>query len=214
MALAAHCPPLELASNVKSQVYVIDDDSEVRKSLHLSLAASGTVGWPFISAHDFLDQVHSLTPAPILLDVRMPGMDGLELLTALRDREIDWPVIMMSAHGDVPVAVRSIRSGALDFLEKPFKFAALEELLTRAGVELVKIRERASNRDAARLAWKRLTAREAQVLELLIAGLANKSVANALEISVRTVEIHRGHALAKLGVKSLAQVVSMHFASQ
>lgn len=104
------------------QVYVVDDNSDVRRSLHFSLSAIDIVSWPFSCAQDLLDQAASLPPAPLLLDIKMPGIDGLEALTLLRDQGIDWPVIMMSAHGDIKMAVKSIKLGAADFLEKPFKF--------------------------------------------------------------------------------------------
>ena len=189
------------------RVYVVDDNRDVRRSLHFSLAAIGVVAWPFVCAQDFLDQIGTLRPAPILLDVRMPGMDGHELLAALRDRGIGWPVIMMSAHGDIPIAVRSIKLGAVDFLEKPFSFGDLEELLSEAQDQVVEVAQIADARKAARAVWSSLSPREAEVIDILVAGVANKVVAEELGLSVRTVEIHRANAMAKLKLRSMAQVV-------
>lgn len=192
------------------RVYVVDDNRDVRRSLHFSLAAVGISAWPFVCAQDFLDQADTLTPSPILLDVRMPEIDGLQMLAALRDRNIGWPVIMMSAHGDIPIAVQSIQLGAVDFLEKPFGIGELELLLSNAYVHLSEVTCRAEVRVRARAAWERLSAREAQVIELLLTGVSNKVVAQELGLSPRTVEIHRASGLAKLELKSLAQVALLH----
>ena len=197
---------LDLQHEFRRQVYVIDDDPDVRRSLHSSLAAAGITGWPFACAQDFLEQVDILAPFPVLLDIRMPGMDGLELLASLRDRHILWPVIMMSAHGDIPVAVRSMRLGAVDFLEKPFKFENLEALLHEAEANLPKATQLTASRLEARRVFQGLSPREKQVIDLLVAGKANKAIGDKLRISARTVEVHRAHALRKLGLKSLAQV--------
>ena len=195
------------------RVYIVDDNSDVRRSLHFSLASVGIQAWPFVCAEDFLDQVSTLSPSPVLLDIRMPGTNGLDMLAALRNLEITWPVIMMSAHGDIPIAVRSIHLGAMDFIEKPFGIVELEEVLASAYAHLAQATQVGEQRRGARALWERLTAREAQVLDLLVAGAANKAVANELGISVRTIEIHRSSALAKLEVKSLAQVVVLRQAA-
>ncbi len=195
------------------RVYVVDDNSDVRRSLHFSLASIGIAAWPFVCAQDFLDQATTLTPDPILLDVRMPGMDGLQLLTTLRDHHVNWPVIMMSAHGGIPIAVQSIKLGAIDFLEKPFKIGDLEDILSEAYAHLAEATQLSKARSHAQEAWKGLTQREAQVLDLLMAGAANKAVAHELNLSVRTIEIHRGRALSKLKLKSLAQVVFLRLAA-
>jgi two-component system response regulator FixJ len=201
-----------LPAVAERRVYVIDDDSDIRRSLHFGLASVNIVAWPFVCAQDFLDQVATLAPSPILLDVRMPGMNGVELLARLRELNIHWPVIMMSAHGDIPIAVSSIKLGATDFLEKPFAFGELEELIAQADSQLAESMRHEEERAKARAAWDRLTARESQVIELLITGVANKVVAAELDLSVRTVEIHRASAMVKLNVKSLAQVVALRIA--
>lgn len=202
------------AQNVQKHVYIVDDNSDLRRSLHVSLAAVKIVGWPFSCAQDLLDQADSLVPAPLLLDVMMPKIDGLEALTLLREQGINWPVIMMSAHGDIKIAVKSIRLGAVDFLEKPFKFEDLESLLEAAFKHLASVpKVELSKRDAQALLG-RLSSREGEVIELLVKGNSNKIVGEVLGLSPRTVEIHRAHAMRKIGVKSLAEVVSVLFASK
>lgn len=191
----------------RPSVYIIDDDAEVRKSLHFLLASSWINGWPFALAADFIDQLPTLTPAPILLDIRMPGIDGLEMLEILKEREVNWPVIVMTAHGDVKIAVRAMKLGAIEFLEKPFQPEMLDEVLERAFGIIDQNEHRLRARVAARDRISKLTARESELLAILIKGAANKVVAHQLDISVRTVEMHRRTLLAKLGVKSIAETV-------
>lgn len=211
--VAEKIPVATLPVSGERRVYIVDDNPDIRRSLHFSLAAIGVVGWSFVCAQDLLDQLETLKPGPMLLDVRMPGTDGIELLTLLNERHVGWPVIMMSAHGDIPIAVRSIRLGAIDFLEKPFKFSDLEMLLVNAYADLDGAVRLQASRSEAREAWKKLSPREVQVLELLVTGALNKIVADKLGLSVRTIEVHRARGMEKLGVKSLAQVVAVRFAA-
>jgi two-component system response regulator FixJ len=199
--------------NARKHVYVLDDNSDVRKSLHFSLAAVNILGWPFSCAQDLLDQADSLVPAPLLLDVKMPKIDGLQALTLLREQGINWPIIMMSAHGDIRTAVKSIKLGAVDFLEKPFKFENLEYLLEAAFDQLASAPNVGLSKQDAQALLDRLSPREKEVIDLLAMGDANKDVADKLALSPRTIEIHRAHALQKLGTKSLPQVISILFAS-
>lgn len=202
------------AENAPRRVYIVDDNSDIRRSLHFSLATVNIVGWPFVCAQDFLDEAASLTPAPLLLDVKMPGIDGIEALTFLREQGINWPTIMMSAHGDISIAVKSIQLGAVDFLEKPFKFEELVELLDTAFDNLAQTGEgKFSKRDAQELLG-RMSAREAEIIERLVQGDANKKVASDLGLSVRTVEVHRANAMGKIGVKSLSQILALMFAAK
>jgi two-component system response regulator FixJ len=202
------------AEKVRKHVYVLDDNSDVRRSLHFSLATVNIVGWPFSCAQDLLDQADSLAPAPLLLDVKMPGIDGLEALSLLRGQGITWPVIMMSAHGDIKTAVKSIKLGAVDFLEKPFKFEQLESLLESAFDHLASAPNVGLSKRDAHALLNRLSPRESEVIGLLVKGSANKVVADKLGLSHRTVEIHRANAMGKIGVKSLAEVVSILFAAK
>ena len=190
-------------------VYIIDDDTDVRQSLHFLLASFSINAWPFAQAADFIEQLPSLKPAPVLTDVRMPHIDGLELLAILKEREVDWPVIVMTAHGDVKIAVRAMKLGAIDFLEKPFQPNMLEIMLERA-FDLVDQTDRIVRaRNDARDLIAQLSRREREIVLILMNGIANKAAAHKLGLSVRTVEMHRSNALAKLGLKSMAEVMAL-----
>lgn len=190
-------------------VYVIDDESDVRRSLHFLLATIGLKSWPFASAQDFLDNFVGLEPGPVLLDIRMPVMGGLELMTVMRERGVKWPIIVMSAHGDIKVAVQAIKLGAIEFLEKPFGFEALDLSLQAAFAQLAQVNDRVVAGNAARAAFALLSPREADVINVLMRGMPNKTAAHVLDLSVRTVEMHRANALAKLQVKSIAEVIRL-----
>ena len=201
--------PETFASDARPKVYVVDDEREVRRSLHLLLSTNGMVSWPFASASDFLDNLDGLEPAPILLDIRMPDIDGLGLMTALQKRAIDWPIIIISAHGDVRVAVKAIKLGAIEFLEKPFEFEVLQASLEVAFAKLARMSNTGAVRKSAREKFELLSTREFEVTRLLMRGVPNKSAAHELSLSVRTVEMHRANALAKLQVKSIAEVIRL-----
>ena len=194
---------------LSARVYVIDDESEVRRSIHFLLSTIGIISWPFISASDFLENIENLEPAPILLDIRMPEIDGIQLMTTLQEREINWPIIVITAHGDVRVAVKSIKLGAIEFLEKPFDFVELRTCLQTASERLASIKNVAALKNAARTGLLSLSSREMDVIRLLIRGDTNKAAAYQLSLSVRTIEMHRANALAKLKIKSLAEVVQL-----
>ena len=188
-------------------VFIIDDDIAVRKSLHFLLASSSITAWPFAAAVDFIEQLPELSPAPIMLDLRMPGIDGLQVLAILKKRSVDWPVIVITAHGDVTAAVRAMKLGAIDFLEKPFELDELYKVLDRA-FEFIDQNKRSSRkRDDSRRLIGSLTKRETEVIEVLIEGVSNKVAAYRLGLSIRTVEMHRRNTLLKLGVKSMTEVV-------
>jgi two-component system response regulator FixJ len=197
------------AAQVMRRVYVIDDDSDVRKSLHFLLAASSVVAWPFALAADFLDQLPTLEPAPVLLDIRMPGIDGVEMLALVREREIRWPVVMMSAHGDVPVAVRAMKLGAVEFLEKPFQPGILDRAMDHAFAVLDRMAPARRDRHHARHLIGLLSPREREIMTILIDGAANKAAAHRLGLSARTVEMHRRNAFAKLKLKNIAEAVAL-----
>lgn len=195
-------------------VYVIDDDRDIRQSLHFLLATSQTRVWPFAAAADFFELLPSLKPAPILLDMRMPKMDGIEVLQELPRHDVPWPVIMMTAHGDIATAVRAVKLGAVEFLEKPFSSALLDQALTAAFETLGSIEKADASRSHARLLLDRLTARENDIIAILIEGASNKLAAYRLNLSVRTIEMHRKNALAKLQLKSIAEVVVLITAAE
>lgn len=190
-------------------VYIIDDESDVRRSLHFLLSTIGLVSWPFASAQDFLDNFAALEPAPILLDIRMPAVDGLQLMAMLRERGVNWPIIIISAHGDIQVAVKAIKLGAIEFLEKPFEFDALDVCLHAAFMQLDQVNDSFTARNTARAAFALLSPRENEVIKVLMRGIPNKTAAHVLDLSVRTVEMHRANALSKLQVKSIAEVIRL-----
>lgn len=192
-----------------SKIYVIDDDSDVRKALFFRFSGSSINVWPFASAVDFLEELPFLSPAPILLDIRMVNIDGLQLLEILKERSVGWPVIVLTAHGDVGVAVRAMKLGAIEFLEKPFAPEALDEAVAQAFRILDQTQNVLSERDQAQYRFGLLTERESETVKILMEGVANKEVAHRLGLSVRTIEMHRANALHKLEVKSIAEVVQL-----
>lgn len=197
------------ATRQGSHVYVIDDDLQLRRSLHFLLSTVGYVSWPFSCAADFLDNLSNLEPGPMLIDVRMPAIGGIELMKILVDRGIRWPMIVMTAHAEIPVAVQSIKLGATEFLEKPFEIETLEASLKSAMLQLYAVKRAAKVRETSHQLFDLLTPREIEVLMVLIDGRPNKVAADQLSLSVRTIEMHRANAFAKLKVKSLAEVIRL-----
>jgi FixJ family two-component response regulator len=200
---------LNAPTSISPYVYVVDDDRDVRRSLSYMLGAAETRSYPFASGGDFLDSLHDLEPGCILLDLRMPKPDGFEVMEELGRREIDWPVIVMTGHGDVKSAVRAMKLGAMDFIEKPFSESALLSCFEQA-FELLEERQGDSRRRrAARERVALLTAREADVLQGLLAGETNRQLGERLGISLRTVEMHRGNMMERLGVANLAEALAL-----
>lgn len=189
-------------------VYVVDDDEAVRDSTRWLLEANGFEVQTFASADGFLAHWHQPEPiACLLLDVRMPGMSGLELHEELVRRGSTLPLIFVTGHGDVPMAVSRMKKGAYDFLEKPF---GEEQLLRLVHESLREARAIAETRDAdqdAQERLERLTAREHQVLERIVAGRLNKQIADDLGISIKTVEAHRANIMDKLDVRTMADLM-------
>lgn len=193
----------------RMRIHVVDDDPAVRNSLRALLVAHRFEVAASATAQEFLDSLDPAVPACLLLDLRMPGMSGLELQALLKERGIAIPVIVLTGHGDVPVAVRAMKAGALDFIEKP---ASEEQLLAaiEQAAQVLSDRPPASlppDEAARRLA--RLTARERQVLDHLVLGQTNKAIADELGISQRTVEIHRARIREKLEARGLADLIRM-----
>ncbi len=188
-------------------VFVVDDDAPVRDSLAFLLQAAGFPVRTFASGEAFLQAWRPHWRGCLLTDVRMPGLDGLGLQQALAQRGADLPVIVMSGHGDIPLAVRAMKNGAQDFLEKPFDDAVLLERLNQCRAADESRRQAARQREARRRILERLTPRERQVLDCLVEGKPNKIIAAELGISPRTVEVHRARVMEKLGVRSLPELV-------
>ena len=173
------------------------------------LGASDIRSHPFASGEDFVDALPDLQPGCVLLDLRMPQMDGFHVMAELNQREIDWPVIVMTGHGEVPVAVRAMKLGAIDFIEKPFSEDALLASFANAFALLDERESSGRRRRAARDRVAQLTARESDVLRGLLAGESNKQLATRLGISLRTVEMHRGNMMDRLEVSSLAEALTL-----
>lgn len=190
-----------------SLVHLIDDDEDVRRALAFLLGTAGLAVKVYESASDFLDRHDASVAGCIVTDVRMPGIDGLELLRRLREKEAALPVIVMTGHADVPMAVDAMKNGAVDFIEKPFADDVLLDAIARA-FKLAKMP--APGRDAAaRERFATLSDRERQVLSGLLAGLPNKTIAYDLGLSPRTVEVHRANVMTKTGVSSLSELVRL-----
>lgn len=193
---------------VERTVHIVDDDAAVRRSLERLLESAGLHAVTYDTPSALLAAAPNLVAGCLLIDVKMPGMDGLELQTLLRQRHVTLPVIMMTAHGDVQSAVLAMKAGAVDFIEKPYHddvlLNAIEAALRR--VERTDLgREMA---DAARRIAT-LTPREHEVLSALVMGRANKVIAYDLGISIRTVEVHRARMMERLGVRQFAEAVRL-----
>lgn len=195
-------------------VYVIDDEEPVRKALQLLAKADGLKTECFDSARGFMESLDRIGPGVVLLDVCMPDTGGLELQEVLRERNFDLPIIVITGHADVPTAVRAMKAGAADFVEKPFDS---DELMARVHECLSgEAKRRRSNewrKEAARR-LARLTPRERQVMEGLVSGKRNKQIAEDLFISFRTVELHRSSIMEKLEANSLSDVVRIALSAE
>jgi two-component system response regulator FixJ len=190
-------------------VFVVDDDEAVRNSLGLLLKSVGLAASALPTAQEFLDTYRPNQPGCLVLDVRMPGMSGMELQQQLNIRGAVIPVIFISGHGDIPMAVEAMQQGAFDFLQKPFRD---QDLIDRIQCALVKDQtNRAELKERARIQERlaSLTPREREVLTLVASGKPNKVMAGDLGVSQRTVEIHRARVMEKMGASSLAQLVRM-----
>ena len=190
-------------------VYIVDDDSGVRSSIRVLMKSMGLAATPFPSAREFLDAYHPNSPGCLVLDIRMPGMSGLELQETLNERGAVIPVIFITGHGDISMAVEAMRHGAFDFLQKPFRDQELIDRVQRAMLKDQEYRHLLSQKEGIVARLQSLTPREREVLDLLVKGNANKRMAAELGLSQRTVEIHRAHVMEKMGVRSLAQLVRM-----
>jgi FixJ family two-component response regulator len=190
-------------------VIVVDDDDAVRNSLRLLLKSVGLPTLTHASAQEYLDAWDPAQPGCLVLDVRMPGMSGLELQEELNRRGAIVPVIFISGHGDIPMAVDAIQHGAFDFLQKPFRDQDLIDRVQRALAIDHANRETLAQRDTVRQRYESLTPREQEVIALVTQGKANKVMAGDLGVSQRTVEIHRARVMEKMGAQSLAQLVRM-----
>ena len=190
-------------------VFVVDDDEAICRSLGLLIEDIDLKAQTFTSAQDFLSAYEPAQPGCLVLDVRMSGMSGLELQSRLNELGIRIPVIIMTGHGDVPMAVEAMKAGALDFVEKPFRDQVMLDSIQKA-VAFDRQRREAERQHADfRSKLEMLTQREQQIMDMLIGGKANKVIAYELGISQKTVDFHRSNILGKLGVNSVVDLVRL-----
>ncbi|HZZ69066.1 MAG TPA: response regulator FixJ [Phenylobacterium sp.] len=192
-----------------SEVYVIDDDEAIRRSLAFLLRTAGLPSRSFDSAEAFLAEAGDLAPGCVITDVRMPGIDGLELVRRVAEAQLPLTTIVITGHGDIALAVEAMKGGAVDFLEKPFK----DEVLLAAVQRALDADSRASQQDEDKqryqAAFAALSRREREVLEQVVVGKTSKVIAYDLGISPRTVEVYRAGMMMKTGAKSLSELVRM-----
>lgn len=193
----------------KPTVFIVDDDQAVRDSLSMLVETVDLRPETFEDAQQFLDGYEQGRAGCLVVDVRMPGMNGLELQSRLASEGISIPVVIITGHGDVFMAVQALKAGAVDFIEKPFRDQDFLNSIQRAIAIDEKMRKEQSERDKVEAKLSQLTPREREVMELLVKGKSNKEVASDLEISRKTVDFHRVRILEKMGVDSLVELVLM-----
>jgi len=194
-------------------IHIVDDEEPVRKSLAFLLTISGHAVRVHDSASSFLSLAGELENACLVTDLRMPDMSGVDLLRRLHDEDAMLPAIVITGHGDVPMAVEAMKAGALDFIEKPFEDEVLLEAVARAIAELKRKPREQDDISAIRQRLGQLSERERQVMAGIVTGLPNKSIAYDLDISPRTVEVHRSNVMAKMNAKNLPELVRMVLAA-
>ncbi|MEQ8207077.1 MAG: response regulator [Woeseia sp.] len=201
---------MNATDNSSPAVYVVDDDQAIRHAMELLMKSVGQPCHLFASGDTFLDAYSATWSGCLILDIRMPGIGGLELQNELQKRNCSLPIIFITGFGDVPMAVEAIKNGAFDFIEKPFRD---QELLDRVNAAIeADGRQRTAQTEATVIKERlqRLTGREREVMELVVTGKANKVIAHELGVSQRTVEIHRARVMEKMEARSLPELVRMH----
>lgn len=188
-------------------VFIVDDDKAVRDSLTDLMDSVGIKGQSYATASDFLSNYSAERLGCLVLDIRMPGMSGLELQQELNRREAMLPIILITGHGDVPMAVQAMRNGALDFIQKPFHNQALLDIINLALQGCDKQQNNQQQTRSVKEHIRKLTPRERQVMQMVVNGKANKVIAMDLELSQRTVEAHRANVMKKLEARSVADLV-------
>lgn len=201
-------------SDGNQTVIIVDDDEDVRDSLVELVESMGLQTRTYKNALVFLDEFNIGQPGCVLADVRMPGMSGIELQQKLNELGASLPLIIMTGHGEVAMAVQAMKDGAFEFLQKPFRDQQLLDCITKALEQDALNRKNLGEQVAVKQRVDTLTAREREVIDLVLDGKANKVIARELGISDRTVEIHRSHAMEKLGAKSVAELVKFMLSAQ
>jgi FixJ family two-component response regulator len=192
-----------------SMVFIVDDDPSVREGLASLFRSVDLTVELFASAADFLQHQRPDTPSCLVLDIRLPGINGLEFQAQLLKANVRIPIIFMTGHGDIPMSVRAMKAGAVDFLAKPFRDQDMLDAVAAALRRDEQAREAERGANTLRMAYEQLTAREREVMALVTSGLMNKQVAGELGLSEITVKIHRGNAMRKMKARSLADLVRM-----
>jgi two-component system response regulator FixJ len=198
-----------MMTHTDATVFIVDDDEAMREGLSLLMSAVNLKVKTFDSAQAFLDFYDQSQAGCLLLDVRMPGMSGLKLQDKLAERGINIPIIFITCHGDLPMAVEAVEKGAIDFLQKPVSDQTLLDKVQEALVIDIELRRKQAEREAMKEKLALLTPRERQVLELVKAGKLNKVIAHELGLSQRTVEVHRAGIMEKMEVDSLAELITL-----
>ncbi len=195
-------------ADAQATVFLVDDDANIRNAITVLIQSVGLPLIAYSTATEFLEKYDG-RPGCLVLDVRMPGMSGLELQQRLNEQGRPLSVIMMTGHADVPMTVRAVKAGAIDFLEKPFNDQVLLERVHQALEQNVQARQRQVERDVVLTRMAKLTPRERQVLDLVVRGSTNKAIATQLKISRKTLDIHRAKVMQKMEAESIAQLVNM-----
>ncbi len=196
--------------NTGSTVYIVDDDPAMRDSLRWLLDSVSLEVKTFSDAKEFLDAYVPQSPGCLVLDVRMPGMSGMELQERLTSDGVSLPVIFITGHGDVPMAVRALRNGAVDFIEKPFSDQALLDRIQQAVEQHRRRIAEDRHHEDVKTRMRTLSPREREVMGLVVSGKSNKSIAADLNLSPKTVEVHRARVMEKMRAKSLPDLVTMN----
>ena len=196
-------------NNARPTIFVVDDDAAVRDALKMLLRSVGQAVETYGSGQEFLDTYSEDRPGCLVLDIRMPGMSGLELQQKLNEKHSILPIIFITGHGDVPMAVEAMQAGAVDFIQKPFRDQDLIDRINQALEKDLSNRAALGERNDIRRRLETLTPREREVLDLVVHGKANKVIAGDLKLSQRTVEIHRARVMEKMQASSLAHLVRM-----
>ncbi len=194
---------------LNSLVFLIDDDSSVRKGVSRLLRSAGYKNEVFGSASDFLAREQHPGPACVVVDVRMPGLNGMDLQSALNERRREEQLVFITGHGNIPMCAQAMKAGAVDFLTKPFRADELLECVERALTRAAEQRQRGADRTEARRQLDLLTPREFEVMQFVVTGMLNKQTAAELGTAEKTIKVHRGRVMKKLGIASVAELVRL-----